>query len=715
MLDKFKQFVEAECVQTLGPEDYTHDKKIGPIPLKNIPEGAPSRRYMIDFSKPCNVTVLDIDLKHGEHVREDIEASLGISVDEMINDCGLYVRTPSGGYHLYFQAEKKIKSKNEIAPHLDIRSPGDKKFYLTVPPSQKNGKPYDILICRELSKMPKNLLKALTDAQSKKPANKNNHAGGSQTGRNVFLTSQAGKLLSAEELTPKKLFEELQQINLKEFASNPLPIEEVETIAKSMYSKDQQNAVPFHMDGKFKPALAAEYLIEKMNLIQIQGVIYSYDSGKYSEVANEALSGEVYNVVGANLYKQGMNEIHKTVAAVLGGRSEAEEQPENIGLIPFTNGVLDIFSGELLPHSPDYRFLFQYGVPYNPEIKEYASKESLVGRALKAFCRCDPKIKDSAPLYADEEKKLALLVEIMGSLFMHWRNGMKLFLMLGTGANGKSAFIRMLELLLGDGNYSCIDLSELPKQFGREDLIGKLAMLNTDIESKALKETATLKKLLSEESQSIQRKNLRNWTGRLATKIVLGANKMPRICDSTHGMARRLVIFPFRNIFSPEYGNEDKTLLEKIRNDPRELESLSFFAVQGLNAICTPADSEKRLIIYNDYIVPEDVREAVASTIENERWQQDFVDECLIPGTPEQFVHIKDVVQAFYVWRRENDIHYGKSSMWHALREIGIEQKVLRIGDRTQRVIMGYSAIVPSMRPGQYESDVTGYSRYKNY
>lgn len=83
----------------------------------------PNANVGIITGKISGITVVDIDMSHGQHVDVDIFPKT------------FTVRTPTGGYHLYYKYTPEIKQTANTFPqfpHVDIRSDGG---YVVAPPS----------------------------------------------------------------------------------------------------------------------------------------------------------------------------------------------------------------------------------------------------------------------------------------------------------------------------------------------------------------------------------------------------------------------------------------------------------------------------------------------------------------------------------------------------------------------------------------------------
>ena len=65
-----------------------------------------------------------------------------------------------------------------------------------------------------------------------------------------------------------------------------------------------------------------------------------------------------------------------------------------------------------------------------------------------------------------------------------------------------------------------------------------------------------------EDDQTIDRKHLPAWTGRLPTRFVLISNELPRLRDASGALASRLILLRFTRSF---YDREDTGLFDRLR------------------------------------------------------------------------------------------------------------------------------------------------------
>lgn len=119
------------------------------------------------------------------------------------------IKTPSGGLHYYFKLDEKYNETQFIQNHpqlkgVDFQTHGR---YVVAPPSQIDGKYYEVVRDVEMAELPEKWLEMFTDkmitAKNKKRERKFTAnllgdiiAGCGEGGRNIWLTTQIGKLFA---------------------------------------------------------------------------------------------------------------------------------------------------------------------------------------------------------------------------------------------------------------------------------------------------------------------------------------------------------------------------------------------------------------------------------------------------------------------------------------------------------------------------------------
>ncbi|PWU80347.1 MAG: hypothetical protein DLM72_12660 [Candidatus Nitrosopolaris wilkensis] len=159
----------------------------------------------------------------------------------------------------------------------------------------------------------------------------------------------------------------------------------------------------------------------------------------------------------------------------------------NIDVLNLRNGLLNIKTKELHPHTPAYLSIVQMPTEYKPE----------------AEC---PKILEFFKDVLRSEE-----VDIMFRLIAYCLHKNceyeKAAMLYGTGANGKGVVIRIIERFLGEDNCSHRSLQHLDtNRFAVADVCGKLVNTFADLKSVKLSETDNFKMLVSGDSISGEHK-----------------------------------------------------------------------------------------------------------------------------------------------------------------------------------------------------------------
>lgn len=182
------------------------------------------------------IAVIDIDTHNGVNGMGNLIEFLDTYDIELPKT--KVVKTPSGGYHFYFKLDEKYNETQFLQNHPQLEGVDFQTHmrYVVAPPSQIDGKYYEVVRDVELAELPEKWLEMFTDKTITKKNKKRERkftanllgdiiAGCGEGSRNIFLTSIIGKLfatgLEHEEVRVWTLY--VNQISL----NPPLSEEEV--------------------------------------------------------------------------------------------------------------------------------------------------------------------------------------------------------------------------------------------------------------------------------------------------------------------------------------------------------------------------------------------------------------------------------------------------------------------------------------------------------
>lgn len=312
---------------------------------------------------------------------------------------------------------------------------------------------------------------------------------------------------------------------------------------------------------------AVEKWIAKFHLVTTKdnNEIYAYHEkeGVYKNGGNKFLAE-----IAEKRFKPACNS--GMVSEILGmvqRRTYIEREMFNANLttINLQNGLLDLDTGELLPHTSECYTTVQLPLRYDP----------------KADCS---RIRKFFSEIVDPEDT-PLLEEIVGWLLWREYNVHKAVMLYGAGRNGKGAFLRLLESFLGLANVSHVGLQELiSNRFAKADLVGKLANIYGDLPQRNLSDTDTFKCLTGSDTIRVEHKYKQPFDLKNTAKMVFSANKLPMTPDNTYGFYSRWIIILFPNRFDTEERPANKNLDAEL-STPEELSGLLNMALQGLQRL----------------------------------------------------------------------------------------------------------------------------------
>ncbi|MEM3705354.1 MAG: phage/plasmid primase, P4 family [Candidatus Bathyarchaeia archaeon] len=346
-----------------------------------------------------------------------------------------------------------------------------------------------------------------------------------------------------------------------------------------------------------------------------------------------------------------------------------EEPPHN--LICFENGVLDLATMELKPHSSKLFFRNIIHAEYN-----------LAARA-EEFLNW---LKEVLP----EEDAQKCVQEMFGYCLLRGFPFHFIFFLVGPGRNGKGTLVRTLISLLGKENCVSIPLERLPERFQATNLIGKLANVVSEPKT-TLVTTETIKMLTGEDLITAEFKNKQK-TVQFTNyaKLIVVANRLPPINDSSLAWWERVIVVEF-----PIAIPEDKripNIEEKWLNSPEERSGIINWALEGL----------KRLLENKRFTRSETMLNVVE---QYKRWSQPaqyFLDKYCACGS-NLWVTKKALYEGFKLVCEEEGLPIVSEEVFS--REVRKKPRVMlvkkRIGGENQRVWIGISVKEETGQVGQ--------------
>ena len=201
-------------------------------------------------------------------------------------------------------------------------------------------------------------------------------------------------------------------------------------------------------------------------------------------------------------------------------------------IISFKNGVLDIKTGKLYNHSPD--FITTYGIMANyMEINE--THTPIFDAFLNQITGGDLILQER-------------ILQIMGYCITPDIGAKKIFLFQGIGDSGKSLLCKLLQKLFSSSAYFPMKAANLKSRFALADLFGRTLAVCNDMPSEPLdiKATSILKELSGNDTVSSDVKYESSIVFENTAKIILVSNHSVVTKTSDKAFYNRIVTVPFK-------------------------------------------------------------------------------------------------------------------------------------------------------------------------
>lgn len=232
----------------------------------------------------------------------------------------------------------------------------------------------------------------------------------------------------------------------------------------------------------------------------------------------------------------------------------------------FVNGTLELSDPPVFrEHRADDYCSFQSPYPYIPDA--YSPEWD---KFLSDICD-------------DDERRTALLQEIAGYILFPDCSLEKLFVLQGSGGNGKSVFLGILSEIFGKENGTAITVSGLTQDFQRVYISESMFNIAPEIKSDITGAEEYLKQITSGETISACYKGQNYFQFQPRCKLLFATNGQLKSSDTSDGLLRRAKIVNFNVTFcdNPTRPNERKIDTELTSKLTANMPALFNWALQG--------------------------------------------------------------------------------------------------------------------------------------
>lgn len=274
-------------------------------------------------------------------------------------------------------------------------------------------------------------------------------------------------------------------------------------------------------------------------------MIALYRSGRYViDRGQEHLIAAVQDKLGED-YRPALRT---AIQDVLIGRLAAEgiRLPERMEepLLNCKNGMLDLRTGELLPHDPSFLSAQQIPVRWDPDAR-CPTYEEWLGSVIPDQAR-------------DLEESASLMLNPSAT-------PPKAVFAFGPSHSGKSTFLRIMGRMAGPENVSAVTLHQLSDDhFAAANIYGRMLNVAADLSSKHVADMSVFKMLTGEDMIHANRKYGREFMFTNQALFAFSANELPTVSEASRAYANRVKPFEFPRSFA---GKEDPSIENRIMSE----------------------------------------------------------------------------------------------------------------------------------------------------
>jgi putative DNA primase/helicase len=367
--------------------------------------------------------------------------------------------------------------------------------------------------------------------------------------------------------------------------------------------------------------------------------------------------------------------------------AEPHEFDADDWLLNCANGVLNLKTGEFMPHKPEFKLTKITQVTYDPNADCQKWKEFL------------------NRIFNGNERLIRFVQRAVGYSLTGSTREQCIFFLYGTGANGKSTFLEVIRALLGDyavtadfNTFSSDHKNGIPNDIAR--LHG--ARLVTAIEVGEGKRFAEerIKILTGNDTVTARFLYREYFEFRPRFKLWIAANYKPEIRGTDYAIWRRIRLIPFTVTIPPEEQIPD--LADQLKE---ELSGILNWALEGL-----------RDWLVNGLQPPPEVTEATEAYREEMDIVGQFIrDMCELD--PKAVTPAKELYEKFQEWCNENGYYpFTQQNFGRRLSTLGLRDTRMRLNGKLCRCWCGIRLkgdkdsqpdLIPPEPPTEPVTDVT--------
>jgi P4 family phage/plasmid primase-like protien len=320
---------------------------------------------------------------------------------------------------------------------------------------------------------------------------------------------------------------------------------------------------PFHIAAELSKSYETDHTELKTRIAELQEHMRQAPSKHLADKLNRLMEKE------SKFHKRLITPPQNTAPAAAFMRAatkELETSAEEFDVDPWalncTNGIIDLKTGMLKPHDPAAMCIKQAATAYISD-----ARAPLFERTLETALP-DPDVR-------------GFFQRVMGYALTGVMSEDLIFVMLGSGGNGKSTLLNAVAHALGDyagpAPKSLLMSSKVPQTYELADLRGRRLVTMMELSQREYMDSSRLKSAVGGDRIIAARKYENQVAFTTQAKIFMPCNQKPRLNDDDDGAWRRIALIEFPVAFLTD-DVRDRSLPAALMN---EAEGILAWAVRG--------------------------------------------------------------------------------------------------------------------------------------
>lgn len=261
-----------------------------------------------------------------------------------------------------------------------------------------------------------------------------------------------------------------------------------------------------------------------------------YRNGVY-HIDGTAFIGVVAEILDDRFRPAHRKAVEEFAAGALFNAGHFLPERTDTPLLNVRNGMLDLATGTLKPHDPIYMSSTQLPVEWNPD------------------ATCPTYERWLSTSVGDQMDDLE---EVSSTMLDPSRTPTKAIFLFGPSRSGKSTYLRLLQSIAGDANYSAVTLHQLAdNRFAAANVYGKILNCAADLSSGHVEDMSLFKMMTGEDPVQADRKFGGQFAFVNRALFAFSANELPTVSESSRAYVERIKPFQFPHSFA---GSEDPTI-----------------------------------------------------------------------------------------------------------------------------------------------------------